>query len=175
MVIVNLITLIVVVIFPKWYEFTRHLAVIRLLFLCIRNACFVCTKFLLRKLFKTMNKEGAINFVSKIELYIIIFFSCCSYVKHKACMNVHQLDLSWARSLNFFHDFPLRFVSFLISLRYVSLGVPQLPLPCGFQSRATLLMAVGLCLIVWPIHFNLRCFIIDSIGLWCILSHDVCC
>ena len=64
----------------------------------------------------------------------------------------------------------MAFTSASVLLLQVCFGLPTFRFPCGFQSRACLVMFEGDFLSVWPIHPHFLLLISTSIGLWPVLS-----
>ena len=67
---------------------------------------------------------------------------------------------------------PVASISAVVFLRQVCLGRPTFRFPCGFQSRACLVMLDACSRSVWPIHPHLRFLISVSVGVCFILSRS---
>ena len=70
------------------------------------------------------------------------------------------------------HVVPAAFISASVLLRQVCFGRPTFRFPCGFQSRACLVMLDAGFGSVWPIQPHLRFLISVSIGVCFVLSHS---
>ena len=78
----------------------------------------------------------------------------------------------WLVLLSSAHVIPAAFISASVLLRQVCFGRPTLRFPCGFQSRACLVMLDAGFRSVWPIQPHLRFLISVSIGVCFVLSHS---
>ena len=82
-----------------------------------------------------------------------------------------ELGSGWS-SLARPHVVPAAFISASVLLRQVCFVRPTLCFPCGFQSRACLVMLDAGFRSVWPIQPHLLFLISVSIGVCFVLSHN---
>ena len=93
-------------------------------------------------------------------------------MEQRAATVTLQRTRFWLVLLSSAHVVPAAFISALVFLRQVCFGRPTLRFPCGFQSRACLVMLDAGFRSVWPIQPHL-CFLISvSIGVCFVLSHS---
>jgi hypothetical protein len=83
----------------------------------------------------------------------------------------------FASGLHFCHSFRLltRHFALVVLLRLlfqVTLGLPFLRFPCGFQSSPCLVMLFWPFLKVFPIHFHFLILISLLLGICCVVSHN---
>ena len=92
--------------------------------------------------------------------------------EHRAATTLLQRTRFWEVFFSSAHVKPADFSSVSRLLRQVCFGRPTFRFPCGFQSRACLVMLVAGFRSVWPIHPHFRCLISVSIGPCFVLSHS---
>ena len=93
-------------------------------------------------------------------------------MEQRAATVTLQRTRFWLVLLSSAHVVPAAFISALVLLRQVCFGRPTLRFPCGFQSRACLVMLDAGFRSVWPIQPHLRFLISVSIGVCFVLSHS---
>ena len=103
--------------------------------------------------------------------------SSCSYAywflgEQRAATTLLQRTRFWLVLFSSAHVIPAAFASASMLLRQVCLGRPTFRFPCGFQSRACLVMLDAGFRRVWPIHPHFLFLMSISIGAWLVLSHS---
>ena len=93
-------------------------------------------------------------------------------MEQRAATTPLQRTQFWLVLLSSAHVIPAAFISALVLLRQVCFGRPTLRFPCGFQSRACLVMLDAGFHSVWPFHPHLHFLISVSIGVCFVLSHS---
>ena len=78
----------------------------------------------------------------------------------------------WLVLLSSAHVVPAAFISASVLFRQFCFGRPTLSFPCGFQSRACLVMLDAGFRSMWPIQPHLRFLISVSVGVCFVLSHS---
>ena len=93
-------------------------------------------------------------------------------MEQRAATTPLQRTRFWLVLFSSAHVVPAAFISASVLLRQVCFGRPTLRFPCGFQSRACLVMLDAGFRSVWPIQPQLRFLISVSIGVCFVLSHS---
>jgi hypothetical protein len=93
-------------------------------------------------------------------------------VEHRAITNFCQWTLLFAICFPSFQDTFCSWSSAKTVLFQVTLGLPFLHFPCGFQSSPCLVMLFWSFLKVCPIHFHFLMLISLLIGICCVVSHN---
>ena len=88
---------------------------------------------------------------------------------HRTLTKHRRLVLFPAILLTSLQLFPFSNASLSTILRHVCLGLPLLLFPCGFQTKASLLMALCAFLSVCPIQFHFRLLIYVDISISSVL------
>ena len=92
-------------------------------------------------------------------------------MEHRASTKSFQRARFLARLFNSPKDLPDSCISFSRERFHVSLGLPRLRLPCGFQLTACLHISSGDLRKVWSIHFHFLLLISMAIGSCLHLDH----
>ena len=92
--------------------------------------------------------------------------------EHRSATTLLQRTRFWEILFSSAHVKPADFISAWRRLRQVCFGRPTFRFPCGFQSRACLVISVAGFRSVWPIHPHFRCLISVSIGACFVLSYN---
>ena len=90
----------------------------------------------------------------------------------RAATTLLQRTRFWLVLFSLAHGVRAAFISASVLLRQVCFGRPTLRFPCGFQSRACLVMLDAGFRSMWPIQPHLRFLISISIGVCFVLSHS---
>ena len=93
-------------------------------------------------------------------------------VEQRAATTPLQRTRFWLVLFSSAHVLPVAFISASVLLRQVCFGRPTFSFPCGFQSRACLVMLDPGFRSVWPVQPHLRFLISVSIGVCFVLSHN---
>ena len=93
-------------------------------------------------------------------------------LEQRAATTPFQRTRFWLVLFNLAHVFPAAFISASMLLCQVCFGRPTLRFPCGFQSRACLVMLDAGFRCVWPIQPHLHFLISVSVGVCFVLSHS---
>ena len=93
-------------------------------------------------------------------------------MEQRAATTPLQRTRFWLVLFSSVHVVPAAFISASVLLRQACFGRPTLRFPCGFQSRACLVMLDAGFHNVWPIQSHMRFLISVSIGVCFVLSHS---
>ena len=92
--------------------------------------------------------------------------------EHRAATTPFQRTRFWLVLFSSAHVIPAALVSASMLLRQVCFGRPTLRFPCGFHSKACLVMLHSGFRKVWPIQLHFLFLISVSIGVWFVLAHS---
>ena len=110
--------------------------------------------------------------LASLLLALLIAYASWFLVEQRAATTPLQRTRFWLVLFSSAHIFPAAFIWASMLLPQVCFGQPTLRFPCGFQSRACLVMLdAGFCS-VWPIQPYFRFLISVSIGVCFVLSHS---
>ena len=110
--------------------------------------------------------------LASLLLALLIAYASWFLVEQRAATTPLQRTRFWLVLFSSAHVFPAAFIWASMLLPQVCFGQPTLRFPCGFQSRACLVMLDASFRSVWPIQPHFRFLISVSIGVCFILSHS---
>ena len=112
------------------------------------------------------------NYSSSTHHWLTLTYASWFLVEQRAATTPLQRTRFWLVLFSSAHVVPAAFILASVLLRQVCFMRPTLHFPCGFQSRACLVMLDADFRSVWPIQPHLRFLISVSIGVCFVLSHS---